>query len=388
VSIIQTAADVRATALQGAAGDSAGHGSFDRWGSGLNSNPQAVQITTFDVADPGDDLTVDIVIDGVTVSVDTGTGNSATQIAVLLAAAINAEPLVRGKFEATSAVAVVTLTGQTPGEVITVTAGTSTSNVANTQTADTADAVPAGRAVVSLGYLAGTADLLVALAASALFSAQVLTVAPTFVSGAIITATVYEVRGAERHQLCSVSETSATNIDTTIDALVAGLNTALPANTVLVAANNASATSLIFTAEIAGLEFDVEMSANDAGASIPVFTKTLTTGPSPSTSLHRALAGISQRPIDEEAPVGSTDPEWGANAGVRFWQDASVWVESAETITAGGTVYVELAAGASAGKLYAAGSSTRVALARSVATWQRDGSVAADNLAALRLNLA
>jgi hypothetical protein len=168
--------------------------------------------------------------------------------------------------------------------------------------------------------------------------------------------------------------------------MVTAVNAVAPANTIVATDGT---THLILTAEVPGTEWDVVVHATTMGATAPTAAVTYPTGPSPSTSLGRALAGVSQRPLDEEVTtIGGTEPAWPGNAGVRFWTEASVWVESAETPTAGATAYVELAAGASAGKFYAAASATRVALARSAARWERDGNVAADNLAVLRLNVA
>ncbi|MCP4248557.1 MAG: hypothetical protein GY778_16025 [bacterium] len=58
-----------------------------------------------------------------------------------------------------------------------------------------------------------------------------------------------------------------TDQDTTLDALVVDLNAALPANSVIVSNTPATATDLIFTSEMAGLDFEVEVMMFDASAS-------------------------------------------------------------------------------------------------------------------------
>ena len=381
MSISQGFGDVRSRARQGLVGDWVFADHTRRGGFGVNSSPQAVQVVTFDVADPGDDLVVTIDIDGIVVSAATGTGNNATQIAALLATAINAEPLVRGKVAATSAVAVVTLTGQNPGLSVTVTAGTSTSNVATATAADSADPIPFGRAVIHTGFTSNEEES-VALPS---FAAQVITIAATYVASAKIRVAVYEVLNGERILLADVTETSATSLDATLDALAAALNTALPANSVLAASTPATATAITLTAERAGMEIEVDVGAGDEGASVPVWTVTNTTGPSVATSLARAFRGISLYSSSDQAPAVGSAGEYAGNAGVKFAQRGVVWVESTETPAVGGTVYVETAAGATLGRLYTTGSSTRVALPRSRATWDRPGLTAADGIAAVRL---
>lgn len=86
----------------------------------------------------------------------------------------------------------------------------------------------------------------------------------------------------EKEKVAEVVALFDTNQDTTLDALVAVLNTALETygtgTSILVAANDATATGLVFTSEIPGLDFDVEVYVFDASASETVpLTVTTTT---------------------------------------------------------------------------------------------------------------
>lgn len=392
MTVSQTMNDTRARARMGLVGDWCMLSHLNRAGFGINQDPQAAQVSTVTVADQGDGVTIVLTINSVDVTISTGTGLALAAIGALLAAAVNAEPLVRGQVAATFDTATLTLTGLTPGEAFTVSIASdpssSLSAVTEVTAADDANAIPFGRAIVSQGFRSTEGERLVALADVSQFVPQVVTASIAYVASAVIRVKVMEVRGDERILLAEVSEASATDRDATIDALVALLNTALPATSVLVAADNATGTALVFTAEKDGLEFAVEVFAGHEGASLPAVTITETTGPSVATSLNRAFCGVSIYSTDDAAPtVGATAAEYAANAGVRYAQSGPVWVSNAEAVTEGGVVYVELAAGASAGKLYAATGSTRVALSRQLARWDRAGLVAADSLAAVRLAL-
>jgi len=390
-AITVQANDVRARSRQGKPGQWVERGMTEEYFTGLNQSPQAVQVTTVTVTDQGDDDDVIITINGVDVTINTGTGLALAAIGAALAEAINAEPLVRGQVRATFDTATLTLTGLTPGLAFTVSIASDPdsvlSSVTTTTAAGSAAVIPFGRCVIRTGTNTGESEPLVALAASALLTAQVITTPIAFVDAAVITIRVYEIRGAEKILLAEVSEASATSQDVTVDALVALLNAALPAASVLAAADNASATAIVYTAEVAGLEFDVETFAGHEGATLPAVSKAYTTGPSASTSIHRALAGISLYSHVDPAPVGSDVGEYAGNAGVLVASKGKVWVESDEAVSAGGTCYIELGVTADNGQLFAADSATRLALARDRVRWERDGVATADSIAAVRIAL-
>lgn len=359
--------------------------SNDEIRSAINESPQAKQVTTVAVSDPGDDVDVTITINSVDVTYNTGTGAAAADIATGLAAAINAEPLVRGQVVASAASTTLTLTGVTPGESFTVTEDDGAlSSVTTTTAADEADPIEFGRAVIRTGY--SDTDELVAKAASSAFTAQVITADIAYVASAVISVRVYEIRGAERVLIASVDEASATSQDATIDALVALLNAALPANSVLAAANDATATAIVFTAEVAGLEFAVEVEAGHEGASLPAVSVANTTGPSAATSFHRAFRGVAIRDqASEPTAIAGTQQQYAGNSSLSYCRKGLVAVESAEAISPGATVYVELGVTADNGKFFAADSATRIGLARSLATWELDANSDTGSLAALRL---
>lgn len=356
---------------------------------GINSSPQTAQVGTIVVDTATASATYTWTINGVEMTYVADSSVDTTEVAAGIAAVINAEPLVRGQVRASAVTATVTLTATTAGSVGSFTASDSDAKLTTTEETtadDDADDVAFGRAIMSQGYASSESERLVCVPTTAKFSAQVYTLSIAFVDTTKIGVTVWEIRGSERIRLASVTETSATNRDTTIDALIVSLNAELPANTVLAAADNATATAIVFTAEIAGLEFEVTWHIGDEGASLPAISGTNTTGPNEATSLHRAWAGISlYSPSSEAAAVGDTTGVWGANEGVEYAKRGVVWVDSTQSPTEGDVVYVELTAGATAGRFYTDASSTRVALSRQVARWERDGLTASDSIAAVRL---
>lgn len=386
--ISQGFGDLRSRTRQGIPGDWVYSDHTKRWGSGINSTPQKVQIVTSTVSDPGDDQTITISIAPTTadtaidVTINTGTDEDATSLAEMLAAAINLEPLIRGSVRASSSGTTLTLTGLNPGAAFTVTeSSASLTTPSTTQVADEADPVPFGRAVIHVGDAAGETEPLVTVPYASLFSAQVITA--TIVNGVATTRAVrvWEIRGPgdrvlmlETVYLGSATEaTEATN-------LAAAVELAAPANTVVAAV--AASVTVTFTAEVPGTEILVEIEQVNAGD----VTFANTTGPSEATSLNRAWRGISLYDPASEAPTTtSTEGQYAPNAGVRFGYRGVIWVASSESPSPSADVYVELAAGSTQGRFYVSGSSTRVALSRRIARWERDGLVAADALAAIRL---
>lgn len=388
-SIHMGSPDVRGRMRQGIPGAPVEWGSSVEYFTGLNKSPQAVQVSTVAVTDPGDNTVVTITINGTAVSINTGAVSAdATSIAAQLATAINANGLVRSRVAATSAAAVLTLTGLVMGTdgAFTVANTTAASLAAATlvTTAASAAAIPFGRAVFAQGFQTGEGEPYVALAAAGGFTPQVITSTIAFVSGAVLTVEVYERRGAFRTLLTSQNDAMATSADASLDAMAVLLNAALAANTVLVASAPATATGLVFTAEVPGTEIEVYVTAGSEGASVPAITTVETTGPSPATSFERAFAGMSMHNIDSPA-VGSLQGEYAGNAGVLVMRKGLMFVASAEVITQGATVYVETGVTADNGKLFIAGSATRIALPRSRILWERDGNLAADGIAIVRL---
>lgn len=366
MSISTRAQDVTARRPQALLGQLAEASSLVRKRTMINKAPQAKQVTTITANSVSDSTDYSIGINGVTITATTGTSATTTTLAAALAAAVNAEPLVRGQVAATSSGAVLTLTAVTPGVAFTVTESESHLDSPSTTTAAaSASAVGFGRAMITTAYDSDPAEAndLGRVATNAAFSAQVDTWTITYVASARVGLRVtYRGASYEAHT------PSATDRATTMTALATALNAILPANTVIAAG---TATGVTLTAEVVGESFSSGFLISDEGASDP--TGTLSSTKSASTSFALAFAGVSLHAYDEAAAtVGSSDPSYPANAGVKVLEAGKVWVASAESISFGSPVYVELdSTGSNIGKFYAASSATRALLPG--ARWLRDG---------------
>jgi hypothetical protein len=393
MGVSQRAIDGRSRSREGRVGAAYRTSTMDEFRTGINRNPQAVQITTVTLTDQGDDDDVIITIEGVNVSINTGTGLTLAQIGAALVVAINGNPTAYGVCSASFDTATLTLTGHWPGRTFTVSIASDPdsvlSAVTTSQSAAEAEAIPFGRCLITQGFDSSEDCEIVALAKSSLLTAQVITLAfGTFVDAQVNTITVYEVRGGEREEIASVSEVAATSRDVTVDALVALLATALSGTKVSAAADAGTATAIVFTATAAGYQFDVGYHAGHEGLTLQSLTRTYTTGPDETTSIHLAMRGVSVHGEECESPtIGSGDGEWRANAGVVYAKKAQRWVESAEAIGNDAPCYVELGVAADNGQLFAATSATRVKLAHRALHFIRDGRVTNDGIAAVDINL-
>lgn len=343
--------------------------------SGINSNPQAVEVWTLQVtSDPGDDVSgvLTFTFGGVTctLNIDTSTGLDINGIASRIADLANQEPTVRGRVTATVSTDTVTFTGNRPSEPFVLTHGEAfLGAAAQTQAAADADEVPVARAVIRTGFNTAyqpartVPDHLVALASTAAFTAQVQTLTVDTGAAGDQYVTIYEMHGdGSRTKLGSSPYAGSATAATEATNLAAAINAAAPAPSVDAVPSGSDVT---VTAEVAGLQFEVEVTA--LGTSTAA-----TTGPSPSTSLNMAFAGVSAYNLNEEATaIGGTYAPYKANEGVRYLKRGSIMVESSETLNGGERVYVDLTPGATAGRLYAAPGTNRIALDRRVAKWIR-----------------
>jgi hypothetical protein len=378
MTISQTALDVRARARQGLIGMPAVTGHLLSKITMINEDPQAVQsdtVTFSGFTGP----TKTITINGIDVTFVAETSTTVT--AANCAAAVNLEPGVRGQVSATSAAAVVTLTGLTPGLAYTLTETDGEIALASVAVAASAAAIPFGRLVIDDGQ---HPDLdptrLGRLAQVSAFTAQTATLTVTFAVASHYTVTI--VDKATGVIIAQVGVPADTNDNTTAANIDAALNAVLPANTVL----SSVATNVVtLTAEVAGFEFEV--TAAEAGAGAGDIVLAATNGPDTGTSLTRVAAGVSQHSImDEAATIGAEEGEYPANHGFIAFNQGPVFVERPGVVSKGDPVFVELAVGDDAGKFFSATGATRVRLG--ALTWDRDGRTAADGVAVLRVDLA
>lgn len=327
--------------------------------SGLNVNPQAKQIDSFDVDTATDTEDYSVVIDGVDIEI-TAASSTDTLVVIQFVNAIN-DSIIAGKVIAEVDPAssdTVLLTARLGGIGFTLALGTNAAKMtknAQTQANATADAIPFGAAVISDGFVDDTSggqpqsgtERKIKLAKATNFTAQVDNLELTYDAtvGAKVSITYYDpVVGDWTTQ--DFEHAQATDADTSIIALAAQINATMPANTII--ATHPTADTLTLTAEIAGAHFEVSYgfgTGRDTGAWVH------TTNRSVATSLQDALLGVAQAtqlvqrtaPATPGAlPTGIT--EYPANRVVNVMQGGRTWVEPEAAPTATSRVYCRLVA--------------------------------------------
>lgn len=220
--------------------------------SAINKNPQAKQIDTITIDTATDTEEYGVDIDGIS-SVFTAEDTVKANIAIGMAAVINAEPLVNGRVVAVRAGDTLVLTARIGG--VPFVTETDENAAKMTLVATQANAIAAevefGRLVVMDGQNDGSgAEILGRLAQASTMTAREVTLVPTPTNSEEYLVSV-KVEGKEFTAFLTGdgSDTAAE----VVDAMVASLNDQLPAQSVL-AANVAD--ELVLTSELAGKNFE------------------------------------------------------------------------------------------------------------------------------------
>jgi len=357
--------------------------------TGSNQDPQLVDIWTITVpASPDDSQNYVITIDGVaTATYFADATSTQAEVGAGLEAAFNASPGCRAKATAAYAAGTITLTGEWPGVafVPTVNSADTTQDLgvpSNSQAAADADVVPFGRVVATDGYVTNEGNPKVFVPKTSHFTAQVITITTagntaSYYSGDVTVNGKTYVWGGVVWD---------TNLTTTNTAIAAAINAVLPAETVIAAG---TATTVTLTAEVEGAEFDATMHA--VGHADAEATKVYTTGPSISTSLLRAMVGISVRRLDvENQTLDGDDPAYAAAGGIEVAKRCShgiVQRDTTETWTFGGDLFVSLATAAK-GRLYNTAGTDRVWIGSSkIRVLRQEPSTSTDGLAVISLDM-
>lgn len=353
--------------------------------SGVNAGAQAREVRTITVNAATNNNAYVVVVDGISVTYTSDATATQAEIANGLAAAIEAEPLLFGRFASvvSDGVNLVTLTGRWPGTAFTLTTADADLAVALVTAAASAANIAFGRCVISQSRSAMANIGSLGLPISTAFSAQVKTLVTTYVLDSTV-----EIVITDKHSgkvIADVTRTMAADLPTTLGLFLADLNGQLPANSVVV---TGGVTNLVLTSEVPGFEFDAMiLPAQAGGASIPVVSATDTTGPSVSTSILRAIrqGGVALFDSGVEQASYGADAFYGPNAVVAFMKRGHVAVVNSQTPAYGDPVYVETS-GASAGLFYNTSSATRLLLPPDMAHWVKVAPESADALAALYIN--
>jgi hypothetical protein len=351
----------------------------------INTAGQAAQVTTIaSPASPDSSTAYSVTVDGVSASFTTDASATQDELGAGLESAINAEPGIRGQMSASynSSTNVLTLTGVYPGvsHTVTVSGGSGGAVLGAPTTATSASAgtsVPFGVAVVQTGFTTDGSQLRKGAAPkTTTFTAQVMTITIATGSGASFTATI-DINGKRYTSNAVVHDTDAA---TTATALAAAINAVMPVETVIATTSTAD---LILTAEVEGAEF--EAMVQTAGSASADATKVYTTGPSISTSLARALVGISARALNvENATIGGDDPVYIGNSPMRVGTQGRVIVsDRGLTISAGDEAYVSVGS-STPGYIYNAAGTDRVWVPPALLRWETQQS--SDGTAVIAVN--
>lgn len=331
--------------------------------TGVNQSPQAVDVWTISVpGSPDDSVDYSITSGGLTAAYAADSTSTQDEVGAGLVAAWNATPGLRAKAVASYTGGVITLTGVWPGVALstpTVNSSATTQDLgapSNTTAAAAASTVAFGLVLASNGYATDEAVKKVFVPTTSLLTAQVISL--TFAGN---TSSYYhgsvDVNG-KRYMWGGV--VWDTDLDTTCTAIAAAINAVMPTETVIAASVGSGGGVITLTAEVEGAEFDAD--AHAQGHASAEATKAYTTGPSTSTSLRRAFAGISLRREDvENLTVDGDDPAYPANGGVEYADRGLVVVQrsTSETWALGDEVYVSVAS-ATKGRVYNTAGSDRV----------------------------
>lgn len=308
----------------------------------INDAPRAKQVSTITVDSAVDGTEYTVTIDGIDITINSGTSSTTSTIATALAAAIQAEGLVNGRFDVSVASNVVTLTARVGGQGFTLAAGANMTAATTTANA-LAASVPFGRAVMEAGFSANGQKLAKALS----FTAQVDNLALTYDAsvGAKVSITYYDP-ATGKMVTSDFEHTMATDADTSVIALADQINAVLPANTVV--ASHPTADTLTLTAELAGAEFSVSAGFG-TGRDTGVWAHT--TNKSAATSFNMAFAGVTRRDLGAEVEQGEVEAVYKGGSAISVRQNGRLNVGIESTLTAGQPVYVRLAANGSLDKI-------------------------------------
>lgn len=231
------------------------------------------QITTVEVTGVTNSAvhSLDITYNGATVRVSFTADGSATtaEVAAGLEAALDAEPELGGLFAASVSSSTITLTGRVPGQSwVASQAGSLVATITDTQSAANATQIPFGRGVVQRESYPREA----LLPSTANDTLKVVHATPTATNSALYTISVsFNLGDGQGRRTVSFSYTAdgSATAQEIVEAMQAGLDGAMPANSIAVTEDNAK---LIFTSEVPNLDFVVTGTTSTTAWTIEVAT--------------------------------------------------------------------------------------------------------------------
>lgn len=320
------------TMREGRAGDPADGGACDVI-TLINDDPNTAQVSTITADSASNSTKYTVTLNSVDIGFTSDASATTTEIATGIAAAINAEALVRGAVSATSSAAVVTVTSLIAGRSFTLTSSEADLTVATSTANDTADAVPFGALVLAdpanddYGRIAKTANLLARV--------RTITVGGTAENDKTFGVTVTLGGVAYSVPVLTAPSATLTNI---ASGIAAAINAMMPADTIIAASSSGVVT---LTAEAPGLGFEVAVAEGK-----PV-SMTFTVGGDSFVafdSLESALAGIARH--EQRHEIGKDGVgHYPGGSTMSIVQAGRMIVTTAESVSRGKPVFVSMADG-------------------------------------------
>tara|TARA_R110001599_G_scaffold100302_6_gene256846 strand:- start:188 stop:1354 length:1167 start_codon:yes stop_codon:yes gene_type:complete len=357
--------------------------------SGVTSDGQVKQVSTITVT-ANTVANYVFTVDGDAYTWAEPTATSTTSVATNIKDFWNDTPALRGKGVATSAVAIVTITGDWPGIAFVLSDTDAQITSATPTAAAGAGTVTFGRGVCSLGFPASTGNFdrgdtqeIYAEAGVGLFTAQVVTWTLADPGVGTMFASL-NIKGVAEE--INVSAIWVTSLAATIDKLDVALNQALVDlgyDGYVVVTN--TGTTLVFTAAIAGVEFSTLVGA-DTAAAMTFVDNIAGPGSATPTSAYRCFRGIAERATDQVVN-GTPVAYYPANQSVTVVAQGDLWV-SEDGVTLGTQVFLDLSAG-NEGLFNIAAGANRIPMPLDMMEWQRDSNdVQGESIAKLRIKKA
>jgi hypothetical protein len=303
--------------------------------SALNSDPGAAQVDTVTITNYVLAKTLTWTIDGVAFSyVMTAADADTTGVAASIIAQLQAEPIFGGRFYATHLLGVITLTARFPGvgwTILATGAWAADFTVANVTASAAGAALPYGRLVIDDGQVSGSINKKGKLGSAANLTAKVIHAVPVHVNTTTYTVSV-TVKGLT--YLAQFTSGGAATVKEIVEGLEPIINAMLPTQTVVVTEDD---THLLFTAELAGLDFDVAFGSSGATALWTVTDTGLKTD-----DVNEAAIGIALR-SDSVETNSDTVPGYPANRAMSVLRQGRVVVQTPTLVVPSRGVWVRLA---------------------------------------------
>lgn len=379
-NFFQRAGQVSKTRPIGFIGTSLGTVYGARGYTGNNQRPLTTQVSTVTIpASPTASATYGLTAYGLTASYTADASATQDEVGAGLAAAWNAVPGLRRLAIATYTGGTLTLTGTVGGVAFDNPTGSGGSgggalgNASTSTGSAEAARVYFARVLATDGYVTDEGTPKVFQPTTSLFSAQLKTFTYSSIASGDSVLTRVKMNGAEVVESTPFNSSHAQTLIDHAANLETKFNATFGAGYGCAAAR--SGDTVTITADVPGAEFSANTDVIGTGGGA-VTSSVDTTGPSISTSLQRAFAGLSRRRLDvENATIDGDDPSYAPRANVEVASYDALYVQrdTSETWGLSDACWVDVSTtiATASGRIYNTGAANRVYLGRDLIRIQR-----------------